>query len=37
MTIYREKQIKVLRSSHVLRFACATYAWAIEHEQSSRS
>lgn len=27
MTIYREKQIKVLRSSHVLRFACATYAF----------
>ena len=27
MTIYREKQVKVLRSSHVLRFACATYAF----------
>jgi hypothetical protein len=27
MTIYREKQVKVLRSSHVLRFACATFVF----------
>jgi hypothetical protein len=26
-TIYREKQVKVLRSSHVLRFVPATYAF----------
>ena len=39
MTIYREKQVKVLRSSHVLRFACATYMFLHGqwHEQSSRS
>ena len=39
MTIYREKQVKVLRSSHVLRFACATYTFLHGqwHEQSSRS
>ena len=26
-TIYREKQVKVLRSSHVLRFVLATYSF----------
>ena len=34
-TIYREKQVKVLRSSHVFRFASATYAFL--HGQRSMS
>ena len=32
-TIYREKQIKVLRSSHVLRFFSAAYTYAFLHGQ----
>jgi hypothetical protein len=36
-TIYREKQVKVLRSSHVVRFASATYAFLPGQEQHEQS